>query len=380
MDDYYKLGFEAMKILFDSQIFNAQKYGGISRYFVNLANELNHIEGNKTAIFAPTYINNYLQTVPECDRFYGIKQNIKLKLISRGLSHIACHLAIPFIRPDIIHKTYYYPERYSMRSGRSLLTVYDMIHELYPENFGRLDKTSKYKYEAVMRADHIICISENTRSDLLKIWDCDPKKVSVVHLGFDDFGNTPVLTKETVWKNDLDNYILFVGSRSGHKNFSRLLKAFGLIDDLNKNFRLICFGGGSLNDDEIGLINRLGLRDRVIQVEGDDATLGQLYRDAALFVYPSIYEGFGIPPLEAMSAGCPVACSRSSSIPEVCGAAVDYFNPLDPDSIASSLARVLGSTNYREMIALSGIEQAKKFSWRKCAIETLQTYHTASVS
>lgn len=369
-----------MRVLFDSQIFNAQKYGGISRYFVNLANELNHIEGNKTAIFAPTYINNYLQTVPECDRFYGFKQNIKLKLISRGLSHMACHFAIPFIRPDIIHKTYYYPECYSMRSGRSLLTVYDMIHELYPENFGRLDKTSKYKYEAVMRADHIICISENTRSDLLKIWDCDPKKVSVVHLGFDDFGNTPVLTKEPVRKNDLGNYILFVGSRSGHKNFSRLLKAFGLIDDLNKKFRLICFGGGSLNDDEIGLINRLRLRDRVIQVEGDDATLGQLYRDAALFVYPSIYEGFGIPPLEAMSAGCPVACSRSSSIPEVCGAAVDYFNPLDPDSIASSLARILGSTNYRESIALSGVEQAKKFSWRKCAIETLQTYHIASIS
>jgi glycosyltransferase involved in cell wall biosynthesis len=369
-----------MKVLFDSQIFNAQQYGGISRYYANLAKQLHDIDGVTTSILAPTYINNYLPQISGNDRVFGFKAKVKWQSLSRVFSHMACHVAIPIVRPDIIHKTYYYPERYPLRAGRSILTVYDMIHELYPENFSASDKTSKYKFEAVMKADHIICISENTRSDLLKIWDCDPRKVSVVHLGFDSFQDIPRVKKENYQERQFGDYILFVGSRSGHKNFLNFLNAFGCADELNSDFNLICFGGGPFNDVEIALISKLELHDHVCQVEGDDSTLGDLYRGASLFVYPSVYEGFGIPPLEAMSVGCPVACANSSSIPEVCGKAVDYFDPLDINSIASSLTRVLGDSKYSELLASAGIAQAKKFSWHKCAVETLKCYQVTSDS
>lgn len=363
-----------MKVLYDSQIFNAQQYGGISRYYTNLAKELHLIEGITSSILAPTYINNYLPQVLEYDRIYGIKSKFKWQSLSRVFSHMACHVAIPLIKPDIIHKTYYYPERYPLSSGRSILTVYDMIHELYPENFSTSDNTSKYKYEAVMKADHVICISENTRSDLLRIWDCDPAKVSVVHLGFDSFQDISYGKHENHHVNQFGDYILFVGSRAGHKNFLRLLKAFANTYEIKRNFHLVCLGGGTFNETEIELIKKLGLDQRVCQLEGDDNTLGVFYRGASLFVYPSTYEGFGIPPLEAMSAGCPVAAARISSIPEVCGSAVDYFDPHSIDDIKLSLERVLGDSEYKKNLSSMGLKQSGNFSWKKCAVETLEKY------
>lgn len=363
-----------MKVIFDSQIFTAQQYGGISRYFANLARELNYIEDVKSSILAPIHVNNYLHNNLESNCVIGVKCNLEWKSLSRVLSHASCHLAFPLIKPDIIHKTYYYPERYPLRACRSILTVYDMIHELYPENFSSSDKTSKYKFEAVMKADHVICISHNTRSDLLRIWDCDPNKVSVVHLGFDSFQDNLSVGNQYHQENKFGDYILFVGSRSGHKNFLNLLKAFGLSDELKRSFNLVCFGGGPFNDNEIALINKLDLDDRVFQSGGNDYTLGSFYRGASLFVYPSVYEGFGIPPLEAMSVGCPVAAARISSIPEVCGSAVDYFDPYNIDEISLSLERVLGNSEYKKNLSSLGLKQSGNFSWKKCAAETLEKY------
>ena len=165
-----------------------------------------------------------------------------------------------------------------------------------------------------MKADHVICISENTRSDLLKIWDCDPSKVSVVHLGFDSFAARNKQVK-ALNKNISRDYILFVGARKGHKNFERLLEAYSSKKSLSDNFSLICFGGGSFCDDEEKKLKNLGIANKVIQMNGSDELLASLYQNADLFVYPSLYEGFGIPPLEAMSAGCPVAAARTSRYP-----------------------------------------------------------------
>ena len=369
-----------MKVLYDSQIFNGQRYGGISRYFVRLFQNIIELEDASASVLAPFFINQYLSEVRHNGGISGLPLSENLKPFSKAISHIASHFLVPFKDIDIIHKTYFYPERYVLGKKKSVLTVYDMIHELYPQNFSESDKTSKYKYEAVMKADHVICISENTRSDLLRIWDCDPNKVSVVHLGFDSFQGTSRVKKENFAERQSGDYILFVGSRSGHKNFLNLLKAFGSADALNRDFNLVCFGGGPLNDDEIAVISKLGLHGHVCQVGGDDCTLGDLYRGASLFVYPSVYEGFGIPPLEAMSVGCPVACANSSSIPEVCGKAVDYFDPLDINSIASSLTRVLGDSKYSESLAAAGIAQAENFSWHKCAVDTLKCYQVTSDS
>jgi len=364
-----------MKVLFDSQIFNAQKYGGISRYYVRLAENLRLIDDVSISIFSPLFINKYLSQLACDDIFRGLEVNQRLQPISKVLSHAATHLAVSYKSPNIVHKTYYYPERYPMGNNRSVLTVYDMIHELYPENFGRFDLTSKFKYEAVKKADHIICISENTRSDLLRLWNCDPDKVSVVHLGFDGFQSSPLSPSITNFiKNSFGEFILFVGLRSGHKNFHRLLEAYGKDKSLHNQFNLVCFGGGAFKLEELTEINKLGLQSKLFQVDGEDDVLCSMYLEAKLFVYPSIYEGFGIPPLEAMSVGCPVAAAIGSSISEVCGSAVEYFDPLDVDSIADSLGRVLGDYRYKERLVASGFLQSEKFSWRKCATETLNCY------
>ena len=367
-----------MNILFDSQIFTTQQYGGISRYFVNLARELNNIEQTKASIFAPFYINQYLHECTNEFRSRGIKQHARLKPVSRILANAATNLALPIKKPDIIHNTYYYPHHYDKRSTTSILTVYDMIHELFPENWSKSDKTSKRKYEAVMRSDHVICISEKTKSDLLNIIDCDPNRVSVVHLGFDTLQSRPISPEVASKIKQFGKYILFVGNRSGHKNFLSLLKAYSINEHWRSHYKLICFGGGPLNDYETTLIANLRLSDSVVHAQGNDAVLSEFYRGASLFVYPSIYEGFGIPPLEAMSVGCPVACAKISSIPEVCGDAVEYFDPHDAENIALTLDGLLSNSHKAEQLVTKGFIQANKFSWSKCSAETLKCYKLAS--
>jgi glycosyltransferase involved in cell wall biosynthesis len=122
------------------------------------------------------------------------------------------------------------------------------------------------------------------------------------------------------------------------------------------------------------MLARAGVNQQVTQINGADVLLANCYRHATLFVYPSLYEGFGLPPLEAMSLGCPVACSNSSSIPEVVGDAAAMFDPLDPDSIRAALERVLSSANLLGEYVTRGALRSRLFSWHRCAQETIEVY------
>ncbi|MEZ0316344.1 MAG: glycosyltransferase family 4 protein, partial [Methylophilaceae bacterium] len=144
---------------------------------------------------------------------------------------------------------------------------------------------------------------------------------------------------------------------------------------LRNNVRLICFGGGRFESKELDLIKVLGLSENhVMQAGGSDAQLAEYYRKATAFVYPSLYEGFGIPPLEAMSLNCPVICSNTSSIPEVVGGAAEYFVPDDIASMRCAIESVLQSEQRRNELIRMGAEQCKDFSWPRCASETLAVY------
>ncbi|MEM2154884.1 MAG: glycosyltransferase family 1 protein, partial [Nitrososphaeria archaeon] len=144
---------------------------------------------------------------------------------------------------------------------------------------------------------------------------------------------------------------------------------------IKHDFKIVCFGGGLFSAEEIDLMIKLGLsEDQVIQISGDDKTLAHLYRNAAVFVYPSLYEGFGIPLLEAMSLGCPVICSNTSSFPEVAGNAAEFFDPYEADSIAVALENVLYSSEKSKHLVNLGYERVKNFSWEKCADETRSIY------
>jgi len=136
-------------------------------------------------------------------------------------------------------------------------------------------------------------------------------------------------------------------------------------------------GGKKFSQDETNLIQSLGLStNKIRHINGDDQDLARLYRQASAFVYPSLYEGFGIPLLEAMSFGCPVVCSNTSSFPEVAGNACEFFDPYDHDSIAHALEKVLFSTELSKQLVELGKERIKSFSWEKCAAQTYAVYAT----
>ena len=170
------------------------------------------------------------------------------------------------------------------------------------------------------------------------------------------------------------NFLLYVGGRHAYKNFDRLLAAFHSAR-LNTDYDLLAVGGGPLTTGEAGIVARLGLGNSVICIpEAPDSLLAEAYAAATLFVYPSLSEGFGMPPLEAMSAGCPVATSRVTAIPEVCGDAPFYFDPADTGSIANALTRAVSQEEERRTAIARGRAIAAGYRWEKCGAETLAVY------
>jgi len=249
-----------------------------------------------------------------------------------------------------------------------------MIHEKFASSFPNAHKAARYKALAAERADHVICISESTRRDAIEILGLHPDKTSVIYLGFDLMNAGGERAGDLVLPTNKP-FLLYVGNREGYKNFLGLLEAYATSPQLRAGYGLICFGGGAFNMDEQKVIQKLRLDSRqVMQLGGSDQSLGSLYERASAFVYPSLYEGFGLPPLEAMSYDCPVVCSRTSSIPEVVGDAGEYFNPGDIESMRLAIERLLGLDSHREVLSAKGRTRLKCFSWDRCAAETLGIY------
>lgn len=366
-----------MKILYDSQIFRMQGYGGISRYFVNLAQRVAREE--QVAVSAAMHVNNYLAELPR-----GLVSGVKVaKRPQRGgrvfdwVGDIVDRAVISRANPNVVHETYYARKVVVSASIPTVLTVFDMIQERFicrfPKQFPPRDDIVNRKAAAISRASHVICISENTRRDLLERYELDSKKISVVHLGYDlpnGGGDSDRLTL-----NDSLPYLLYVGERAGYKNFNAFLRAYASSTWLRNNFRVICFGGGAFSSDEMALAKELAIKSyQLEQVGGSDDVLVRHYQHAAAFIYPSLYEGFGIPPLEAMASGCPVICSNTSSIPEVVGDAGEYFDPERIDSICTSVEAVLQSAEKRTELIQKGLRKCKEYSWDRCATETLKIY------
>jgi glycosyltransferase involved in cell wall biosynthesis len=165
-----------------------------------------------------------------------------------------------------------------------------------------------------------------------------------------------------------------VGSRSEYKNFPLLLEAFSR-SGLRGDYRLMVVGGGEFSAEEQARISSLGLADRITIIpKANDATLAHAYLNAALFVYPSLCEGFGFPPLEAMSLNCPVLVFRTSSLPEICGDAAFYFDAADPDQLSSALISTLHDVRGVAMRRKLGEKQTRLYDWSRTADQTLKIY------
>lgn len=363
-----------MKIVFDSQIFYSQRYGGISRYFSELSAGLARRKDFNVSVIAPFHANEHLRDSekplfkgPYFDGQFGSACRFRrwgrklLFPIQNALNKYA----------DIVHETYYSID--PINSGKfSVVTVYDMIHELFPEQFSDNDLTSKAKKAAISRADHVICISESTRQDLIRLLGISPSKISIIYLGHS-------LNKRQQANLTIEKpYLLYVGQRGGYKNFQLFCRAFANSSIIKKCFDIVAFGGGAFNYSEQTMLNELGLIAQAHHVVGGDDLLKAYYQGAALFVYPSLYEGFGIPPLEAMSFDCPIACSNTSSIPEVVGEAGIYFDPYSVDSMTYALEHALQSSDFCAQLISKGRERIKLFSWERCVNETADVYKSVA--
>ncbi|MDB5876149.1 MAG: hypothetical protein JWQ07_5591 [Ramlibacter sp.] len=365
-------GERTLRVDYDYQIFSMQQFGGISRYIHEVACRVGRAEGFSAKIIAPLHINGYLSTGGVCVRGVAIP-NIRqasgiLKVFNAIGSRLAYTCSAP---PDVLHETYYRAYRVAPRGCPTVLTVHDMIHEKFPGTFHKNDPTSSAKRAAIARARHVICVSHSTRRDLLSMVDIAPEKTSVIHHGFTS--RTP--TEYPIALAISRPFILYVGDRSAYKNFAGLLRAYAASPRLRSNLCLLAFGGGAFHADEEDLITRLGLDDSLVrQVRGDDAVLTSLYRQAVMFVSPSLYEGFGIPLLEAMSFDCPVICGNTSSIPEVVGDAALMCDSGDVDALRSSMESVAASVDVRSALITRGRERVQHFSWDRCASQTMQIY------
>lgn len=365
-----------LRIAFDDQIFIAQRYGGISRYFSSLVREMQRLDGVEAKIIAPLH-RNYHASLLGPGSIYGANVSAipKAGPFLRTITPLIATFAIASFRPNITHETYYAPSPRRHDNTSRVVTVFDMIHELFPEQFRADTDTTRNKRLAVKRADHVLCISKQTQSDLINIFDVDPSKTTVIHLGFDSLGSKTSQNKIATSTRHVKPFILYVGLRGGYKNFFQLIKAFVSSRKLMSGFRIICFGGGTFACNELQEFAELGLAPEDIEHQsGDDEQLAQAYQDAAVFVYPSLYEGFGIPPLEAMSLGCPVAASRTSSIPEVVGDAAELFDPKDTDSIGFAIESIVFSDTKRRALINAGYLRSRLFTWYNCAQNTVDVY------
>ncbi len=358
-------------VAYDHQVFSWQEYGGISRYFYELAGRVNAFDGFSASIVAPLYVNRYLKNG-------GMRaKGMYLPPLSRGVR------AVEFInrrlesawlrirRPDVLHETYYPATSSAPKGCPIVITVHDMIQEKFSAAFGLNDETSVKKRAAVLRADRVVCVSENTRADLIQIFNPDPGKIRTIHLGVAARRPSALSMPPSLPKP----FFLYVGMRGGYKNFANVLSAYAAQPMLSEEFDLVAFGSNTLTPEEHEAIGSLRLAPHQVRhLAGDDDLLGYLYGKAEALVYPSFYEGFGIPPLEAMSHGCPVICSNASSIPEVVGDAGLYFDPHSVDAIADAMERVASLPSLRSDLAARGRERAKGFSWDRCAARTLDVY------
>jgi len=365
-----------MRIAFDYQIFTLQSYGGISRYFARLMDQL-LVQGNEVKIFSPLHRNHYVSDLPS-----GIVQGRHLESflpktgrLIMAYNHFASRGPMRAWQPQLLHETYYARQSTAPSHCPIVVTVYDMIHELFATEFPVRDQTSRLKKKSVDRSDHVICISESTRKDLIRLFGTPKEKISVVHLGFEQFSRDGFELPSA--HPQLDHpYLLYVGGRGGYKNFSGLIKAIAASPRLRQDFDVVAFGGGQFSATELELIASLGFNDKQVrQVSGNDGVLGRFYEHAYAFLYPSLYEGFGLPPLEAMAHRCPVISSNTSSMPEVIGGAAEYFAPSDVDDIRRAIEAVAYSGELRAKLVSSGTHRLAHFSWEKCAQETLSIYH-----
>lgn len=375
-----------MKVLFDHQVFSYQTYGGISRYFFELMNQFQE-HGDSNFQLALKYSDNvYLKSLQR-EHIHALpvfgpgskSRFLVTYLLNKRFSNGSLRRG-DF---DVFHPTFFDDYFLSTLGAKPfVLTLMDMTPERYPELFQRNSMygrmvTSRWidgKRKLADRATRIIAISENTKQDVVRFYGIDPERIKVIYLASSLLPNRSMNHDAIITQRP---YILFVGSRFGYKNFEIFSKAMCPLLKRAADLQVICTGGGPFSEDERRSLASIGILDRFQQTDVSDEELAMLYGNARAFVFPSRYEGFGIPIVEAFSCGCPCVLSRTSCFPEIARDAAAYFDPDDVDAATEAIGRVLNEEVYRDILINRGSERAKHFSWRETARQTIAVYKEA---
>lgn len=276
-------------------------------------------------------------------------------------------------KTDIVHNTFYLPHGLDgRRKGKRIVTIHDMIPELMPRTRRRLDfLTLKERY--VRSADQVICVSEATKQDLLKVYGLIDAPIHVIHHGVNSQFRPAIPRVDFL----PERYILFVGHRHQYKDADVLFRAFAEVARSHLDITLLCVGGNGLSRSETQLLEELGVRERVSQRFLSDELMASAYANAEVFVFPSHFEGFGLPVLEAMASGAPTILARATSLPEIGADAALYFEPGAVDELAAQITSVLNDATLKKVLISMGLDRAELFTWETAAERTAAVYREA---
>jgi len=382
-----------VKILYDHQAFGMQQFGGVSNCFVqlikNLPQNCQHyislcesdnvhlIESGLNVSFKPRklYEENFISNRKFKGRGFLYRCTLRLTpwLTSEGINRKCSIEALKRGNFDVFHPTYFHPYFLKYLNGKPfILTVHDMIPELF--SFKR-DNQIKWKKLLCNKAAHIVAVSENTKQDLIKILNVPNEKVTVIYHGAPEYPNNidspPIINGE---------YILYVGQRELYKNFLSMVKALTPVLQRHQYLKIVCTGA-ELTRRETSALFAMGMTDRVQHLRvSDDRSIMNLYSHALCFIYPSAYEGFGIPILEAYKANCPVLLNNKSCFPEIANDAAIYFNLDDSHSDLESVMETFLRLSSEERLSLLAKQRQRLslFSWQKSANQLADIYRLAS--
>ena len=355
-----------MRVLIDSQIFNLQRRGGISRYFASLASQMEATPGIDLRTGVAITRNEPLLLAgvgARRVRLVGARGEPRwLGLVNRAYTRF-----LP--EPDVRHYTYYDPRYLARRpNAKTVVTVHDMIPESHGGEFGGSNAhLAKRQYVDACHA--VICVSEATRQELFRWYGAPDKPVVVTHEGVDDYYFQAA-------RQGARDYVLFVGNRSSYKNFSTLLKAYALLRRDFPHVALRCIGGGALTPEERSDIAGLELTGHVFQETVIESELPSVYASAAAFCFPSVAEGFGLPALESLATGTPTVLSDIPPFREVADDAAAYFDPTSVEQLVERLTEALGRGEQDDSAREYRRRRARVFSWEKTAAATIALYES----
>lgn len=378
-----------MLIAFDCRIIRDKNPAGISRVVLEFLKEalIADRKNEYMLVFDNVEMKDFV-----LDYMRNIKKKVKVLVVPFRILTVADMFQMPKILKskniDIYFLPHYFTSLFHSRDYKVIITVFDLMHFFYPKLKMSLPRKAfhnlRYFPKKIFnRADKIITISVNTSRDLVRMFKVNPKKIKMIYMGVGkNFRATDQAISRRLMKEKYGvdgKYILYVGRNEPHKNIKGAIMAYHLLpDDIKQEYKLVLVGkeDDKYKEETRSLVKKYLLEERVIFTGyADEDDLPYIYSGASVFVFPSFYEGFGLPVVEAMACGCPVVSSNSSSLPEVGGEAALYSEPFNIKKMSENIQRLLEEKSFRENIIQKGLKQSKNFSWFSAADSLVELFN-----